>query len=388
MVRDQSARRADAAQQAGESLKRRPRLAERGQAALARQELAEAKGRIGSDRAALRELAEEIDTLDTELDRFQHFFDLVEQAHDAEISLALEPALSAETERGTKSSPAAARNIVQDPAKAVPFLLQALSCYQVLEREDWLAALEGGLVQEAPVQQVRHSLYEELLWLVDDVRSRRRIIAPTASCPPRKRPGRGWDLHKAEQARRPTLALLGPRALCRSALGDKEAARTDNDLARTTPPTLAVDRYLLGRALRAEDKAEAVKHFEAAPQLEPTHYWSLMDLAVSLAVLGDQSRDFEAAVMAFTGCIMRSPEHVTAWKCRGGAYGKLRQYDQALADCSKAIELKADFAEAWYNRGVVYGNLHQYDKAIANYSKTIGAEARLCQCLVQPGQRV
>ena len=373
VVRDQSARRADAAQQAGESLKRARVWLSGDKLALARQELAEAKGRIGSDRAALRELAEEIDTLDTELDRFQHFFDLVEQAHDAEISLALEPALSAETERGTKSSPAAARNIVQDPAKAVPFLLQALSCYQVLEREDWLAALEGGLVQEAPVQQVRHSLYEELLWLVDDVRSRRRDHRSDGKLSPAEAARQGLVyLHKAEQARRPTLAFYRLRALCQSALGDKEAARTDNDLARTTPPTLAVDHYLLGRAaLRAEDKAEAVKHFEVALQLEPTHYWSLMDLGVSLAVLGDQSRDFEAAVMAFTGCIMRRPEHVTAWKCRGGAYGKLRQYDQALADCSKAIELKADFAEAWYNRGVVYGNLHQYDKAIANYSKTI-----------------
>ena len=106
VVRDRSARRADAAQQAGESLKRARAWLGEDKLALARQELAEARGCIGSHRAALPDLAEEIDTLDTELARFQRFFDLVERAHDAEVSLELEPALSAETDRGTKSSPA------------------------------------------------------------------------------------------------------------------------------------------------------------------------------------------------------------------------------------------------------------------------------------------
>jgi tetratricopeptide (TPR) repeat protein len=60
-----------------------------------------------------------------------------------------------------------------------------------------------------------------------------------------------------------------------------------------------------------------------------------------------------------------------AWVNRGAAYGGLRQYDKAIADYSKAIELDPKFAAAWYNRGAAYVGLRQYDKAIADYSKAI-----------------
>src|SRR5262249_29745119 len=59
-ARDREAVRAEAAQLASESLTRARTWIGAGQLALARRELAEAKGRIGSDRAALQELADEI----------------------------------------------------------------------------------------------------------------------------------------------------------------------------------------------------------------------------------------------------------------------------------------------------------------------------------------
>jgi tetratricopeptide (TPR) repeat protein/serine/threonine protein kinase len=372
VLRDRSGRRAEAAQQAGESLQRARAWMSAGNLALARQELAEARGRIGSDRAVLVALAEEINTLDGALARFQRFFDLVEQAHDAEASMTSELA-QAETGAGTKPAPAAVRFSANDPAKPVPFHLQALACYQVLEREDWLAGLEGGLGQAAQVQQVRRSVYEELLWLVDDNLARRRDhrSGERLSLAAAGRQGLLY-LHKAEQAWQPTLAFYRFRALCRHALGEKEAASADEVLARKTPPAMAVDHYLLGRAARnAKDRAEAIKQFEAALRLEPADYWSLMNLGGGLCELGEQERDFAAAAAALTGCILRRPDHAAAWNNRGIAHSNLRQYDNALADFSKAIKLKPDYAGAWNNRGNAYDALGQYDSALADYSKAI-----------------
>jgi WD40 repeat protein/serine/threonine protein kinase/tetratricopeptide (TPR) repeat protein len=49
----------------------------------------------------------------------------------------------------------------------------------------------------------------------------------------------------------------------------------------------------------------------------------------------------------------------------------LRQYDKAIADYSKAIELAPKNAAARYYRGLAYLTLHQYEMAIADYSKAI-----------------
>ena len=55
----------------------------------------------------------------------------------------------------------------------------------------------------------------------------------------------------------------------------------------------------------------------------------------------------------------------------GPRYLNLKQWDKALADFTKAIELDPKDAAAWDYRGVVYYELKQWDKAIADYTKTI-----------------
>jgi len=51
---------------------------------------------------------------------------------------------------------------------------------------------------------------------------------------------------------------------------------------------------------------------------------------------------------------------VVGYYNRGNGYGKLKQYDRAIQDYSKAIKLKPGYAKAYYNRGVVYSKLKQY----------------------------
>ena len=56
---------------------------------------------------------------------------------------------------------------------------------------------------------------------------------------------------------------------------------------------------------------------------------------------------------------------------RGTAYNKLKKYNNALQDYTKAIELDNSSAEVFSNRGDVYYILQDYDNAIEDYNKAI-----------------
>src|SRR5262249_39737038 len=156
--------------------------------------------------------------------------------------------------------------------------LKALDCYAVLERDDWNTALESGLLGRDQVEQIRRTIYEELLWLSADLadrqqehRSGRKLSREAAA------QGALLYLGKAESAHGPTQALYLLRAGCRKALGEDAASQADRRLADQTAPTQAVDHQFRGMtAYKAKRMAEGIEAFEAALRLEPTHYWSLM----------------------------------------------------------------------------------------------------------------
>ena len=64
--------------------------------------------------------------------------------------------------------------------------------------------------------------------------------------------------------------------------------------------------------------------------------------------------NFENAIINFTKAIELKPDYAEAYYNRGNAYVKLQQYGKAIYDFNKAIELKQDDAQAYYNRGLVY----------------------------------
>ncbi|MEN6641955.1 MAG: tetratricopeptide repeat protein [Armatimonadia bacterium] len=69
--------------------------------------------------------------------------------------------------------------------------------------------------------------------------------------------------------------------------------------------------------------------------------------------------------------IKRLPNLARVYQGMGNACDELGQYDQALADYTKAIELQPDSAEIYTERGVVYFELKQYDQALADWTKAI-----------------
>ena len=115
--------------------------------------------------------------------------------------------------------------------------------------------------------------------------------------------------------------------------------------------------------------------------------------------------EYDLAISDFTKVIELEPDNAEAYYNRGGTYylkgqkekarrdmekaralgrqirpgfpGALDeapvkgQYDQAIADYSKAIEARPNDAVLYYNRGIAYQRKGQYDSAISDFTKTI-----------------
>jgi tetratricopeptide (TPR) repeat protein len=406
-ARDRAARQEAGARQAQEAMTAARTFFGENRLDRARRKLAEAQAQLAAHHVAPGGLTGEIEALEAELARFEQFFAWIDQAHQEEIPSPDEVALAGEGTGGTVAVLSRKPGQEREPAKAVPFLRKALALYEALGQKDWSTAPGRGALGRDQVEQIRRTAYEELLWLAEDLLARRQdhVSGEQLSAPAAARQALAY-LDQAAAAHQPTTAFVSLRGRCRGALGDREAADADARLARATPPTLALDHFLLGQAaLDSKKKDVAVREFEAALRLEPTHYWSLMKLGQSFIDLGEGPADFVAAVAAYTGCIMKRPDYAHAyryramahwhlkqyeksvqdyskamaldpkeardWRSRASTYARLHQYDKALADFNKATELDPKDKVAWNNRGAAYNDLHQYDKAVSDYSKAI-----------------
>jgi tetratricopeptide (TPR) repeat protein len=70
---------------------------------------------------------------------------------------------------------------------------------------------------------------------------------------------------------------------------------------------------------------------------------------------------------------------------RGRVYTQLAQFDKAIADYSKAIELKPDAWWIWERRFKAYMELGQQDRALADYSKLVELKPRDAKVRVSRG---
>jgi len=87
-----------------------------------------------------------------------------------------------------------------------------------------------------------------------------------------------------------------------------------------------------------------------------------------------KNKDFNSAIINYTKAIELDPKHVPAYNSRGIAYDDLKKYPEAIADYTKAIELDPKFADAYYNRGLAYKSLGKTKEAEADFAKAKALE--------------
>ena len=93
-------------------------------------------------------------------------------------------------------------------------------------------------------------------------------------------------------------------------------------------------------------------------------YDSLPDFVPKVPNLND---DYQQAVDDLTKSIELKPNYAEAYGERGKAYNNLGDYQQAIKDCTKAIELKPDYADAYYYRGFSWAKLNDFGLSSNDY---------------------
>lgn len=85
----------------------------------------------------------------------------------------------------------------------------------------------------------------------------------------------------------------------------------------------------------------------------------------------------------FTDLIRKNPNLPFAYNNRGYFYYKYQKnYDKALKDYTKTIELDNNFHRAFSNRGVLYFNTNEFEKAIADFSRALELKSNNTDALI------
>lgn len=118
---------------------------------------------------------------------------------------------------------------------------------------------------------------------------------------------------------------------------------------------------------RKENDA-AIVSFSNCLKLEPYNWQCLHNRALAYQRLGN----INSALADLTSSIRVSPNTSNSYVSRGDLYVKdLKNYDLALLDYNRAIQLKVNNAETFNNRGLILNKKGRYQEAIIDFNRAI-----------------
>ena len=81
--------------------------------------------------------------------------------------------------------------------------------------------------------------------------------------------------------------------------------------------------------------------------------------------------EYDRAIADYDRAIQLNPDDAYPLSNRGNAHEHKGEYDRAIADYDQVIKLKPDHALSFYNRGIAFRLKGEYDRAIRDYDRAI-----------------
>jgi tetratricopeptide (TPR) repeat protein len=78
--------------------------------------------------------------------------------------------------------------------------------------------------------------------------------------------------------------------------------------------------------------------------------------------------DYENAIVNYTKAIELKPDFSSAYYFRAKAKEKLLQFKPAIDDLTEAVKIKADFGEAYFHRGNLYEKINKKTEACKDWT--------------------
>ena len=97
---------------------------------------------------------------------------------------------------------------------------------------------------------------------------------------------------------------------------------------------------------------------------------------VNRGILSYNLGDFEAAIADFSVAISRESDNAERYWMRASAYDDAGRPHMAIPDLDRALELEPTLVRAHFSRGIVNGNLENYEAALTDYSRALELSAR------------
>ena len=81
--------------------------------------------------------------------------------------------------------------------------------------------------------------------------------------------------------------------------------------------------------------------------------------------------DWDKAIIDYSKALEINSEHVMVYNNRGNAWAEKGDLDQAIADYAKSLGINPEYYDAYYNRGIAWANKGEWDKAIEDFTRAI-----------------
>src|SRR5687767_6757517 len=115
----------------------------------------------------------------------------------------------------------------------------------------------------------------------------------------------------------------------------------------------------------------ALTDYNEAIRLDPNLAVAYMNRGAIFAARNEYDKAIEDSTKAIELKPAKVEEQATAYTNRGVAYVGKGEIDKAIADADEAIRLKPDYAKAYYVRGFAYAEQSDKERALADLRKVI-----------------